>query len=101
MAIQNALYNGTWHLTVEEITEPNLEGQGPVYDNLAGGNSTHAWEYCTISSYGDYCDKRLNGSGYVTAPPGAPPVPDAAHTWSQITLNNHTYALRHLIMLSL
>ncbi|TKA75345.1 hypothetical protein B0A55_05565 [Friedmanniomyces simplex] len=89
-AIENALYNATWHLTVSEITDPGLQGQGP--GNSAG---VPAWAYCTVSQTGNYCAAEGQyGSTYATPPSNAPELTTPEFTWSNITLNNKTHVLQ-------
>ncbi|KAK4547659.1 hypothetical protein LTR36_000616 [Oleoguttula mirabilis] len=90
-AIENALYNATWHLTVSEMTDPDLQGEGPY----STGIPNPAWAYCTVSQYGNFCAPENQYGQYYTPPPAdAPSYLDPNWTWSNITLNNKTHVLQ-------
>lgn len=91
--MQALFYNSTWIPSTSGGTYPNLALDGPELEDSYGRKQ---WEYCTVSlANGDFCQQR-NGTSQVSArpPKDAPRNLDPAYTWSNITLDNHTYVLQ-------
>jgi hypothetical protein len=90
--MQALFHNSTWIPSTTGGTYPDLALNGP---SLVDSWERKQWEYCTVSLAGDFCKQINHTSQFSARPPkDAPRNPDPANTWSNITLDNHTYALQ-------